>query len=192
MDSLLPYDGELVLIDDFFSDAEANIYFNKLVSEIKWANDEVVMFGKKLLLSRKMAFYGDNNVSYIYSKIQRKALVWNSDLIEIKRKIELKSQNQFNSCLLNYYLDGTEGMGWHSDDEKELGVNPVIASLSLGAERKFVFKHKVTHDKVEVFLKHGSLLLMRGSIQHHWLHGLPKSKKIQRPRINLTFRMIMG
>ncbi len=190
MNSLLPFDGELFLIDDFLSEERANIYFEKLADNINWVNDEVVMFGKKLVLSRKMAFYGDNNVSYIYSKIQRKALEWNSDLVEIKSKVELKSQDGFNSCLLNYYHDGNEGMGWHSDDEKELGINPVIASLSLGTERKFLFKHKLTHAKVEVVLKHGSLMLMRGSIQHHWLHSLPKSKKIQKPRINLTFRKI--
>lgn len=191
-DTILPYDGELILVDDFLSKNEADAYFMSLSNEVNWMNDEVMMFGKKLILSRKMALFGDSDLSYKYSKVEHKAQFWNLDLLTLKKQIEEKTQCVFNTCLLNYYHHGNEGMGWHSDDEKELGINPIIASVSLGAERKFMYKHKVSNEKVELYLKHGSLLLMKGTTQHHWLHSLPKSKKISEPRINLTFRKIMG
>jgi alkylated DNA repair dioxygenase AlkB len=186
--SILPYDGEAMMYPDFIDDAR--VLFQLLSNEINWKQDEVMMFGKKLILQRKTAFYSDNEISYTYSHIQKKGLPWTKLLLQIKERIEGDFNLKFNACLLNYYHHGNESMGWHSDNEIELGINPVIASLSLGAERSFQFKHKLNKCKQSVKLNSGSLLIMKGSTQHHWLHCLPKSKKIQKPRINLTFRFI--
>ncbi len=135
-----------------------------------------------------VAWYGDQEYAYSYSNITKQALVWTPQLLEIKNKVEQVCGSAFNSCLLNLYHDGNEGMSWHSDNEKAMGKNTAIASLSLGAQRKFAFKHKATKQTTDVILQTGSLLLMKGATQTHWLHSLPKSKKITTPRINLTFR----
>jgi alkylated DNA repair dioxygenase AlkB len=127
---------------------------------------------------------------YTYSSTTKRALAWTTELSELKQIIEGYAGTKFNSCLLNLYHNGNEGMGWHSDDEKPLGKNNTIASLSFGAERKFSFKHKQTKQTVSVVLEHGSLLVMKGATQSNWLHSLPKSKNITQPRINLTFRTI--
>jgi alkylated DNA repair dioxygenase AlkB len=190
--SILPYDGEAILYPTFIHIDELSNLFQQMSDEIDWKQDEVMMFGKKLILRRKSAFYSDHGISYTYSHIQKKGLPWTNHLLEIKQKIESEFNLKFNACLLNYYHDGSESMGWHSDDEVELGTNPVIASLSLGAERSFQFKHKLNKHKQSVKLNSGSLLIMKGSTQHHWLHSLPKSLKIKTPRINLTFRFIQS
>ena len=149
------------------------------------------MFGKTIITKRKVAWYGDQPYEYTYSHVTKSALPWTPALQRIKNKVEEVSCDTYNSCLLNLYHDGSEGMSWHSDDEKELKPEGAIASVSLGAERKFVLKHKQSAEKVEVFLHHGSLLVMKGETQTHWVHRLPPTKKVNTPRINLTFRTII-
>jgi alkylated DNA repair dioxygenase AlkB len=146
------------------------------------------MFGKKIITNRKVALYADNTTTYTYSKQTKQALAWTPELLQLKRIIETKTAQTFNMCLLNLYHHGKESMGWHSDNESELQANGSIASLSLGAERKFMFKHKESKKIITINLAHGSLLLMKGTIQQHWLHQLPAMAKVEAPRINLTFR----
>jgi alkylated DNA repair dioxygenase AlkB len=172
--------------------AEANSFFHGLMKNIPWENDQHIIFGKRIVTKRKMAWFGDEAFAYTYSQVTRTALPWSNHLMELKSLVENNSGETYNSCLLNLYHAGEEGMGWHSDDEKELKKDGAIASLSLGAERKFQFKHKRTNDQVDVFLEHGSMLLMKGAVQTHWLHRLPPTKKVLNPRINLTFRTIVN
>jgi alkylated DNA repair dioxygenase AlkB len=170
---------------------QANEYFDSLLQNIPWKNDEVVVFGKRIVTKRKTAWYGDSNYVYIYSNTIKQALPWTRELVNLKQIVENLSNTKFNSCLLNLYHNGNEGMGWHSDDEKSIEDNSTIASVSLGAERKFSFKHKQTNKTISVLLEHGSLLLMKEATQKNWLHSLPKSSKITLPRINLTFRRMV-
>ena len=170
---------------------QANEYFDSLLQNIPWKNDEVVVFGKRIVTKRKTAWYGDSNYVYIYSNTIKQALPWTRELVSLKQIIENVSNTKFNSCLLNLYHDGNEGMGWHSDDENSIEDNSSIASVSLGAERKFSFKHKQSNKTISVLLEHGSLLLMKDATQKNWLHSLPKSSKITLPRINLTFRRMV-
>jgi len=170
---------------------EANGYLYSLLQNIPWKNDEVVVFGKHILTKRKTAWYGDSNYVYIYSNTVKEALPRSRKLVNLKQIVEKLSNTKFNSCLLNLYHDGNEGMGWHSDDEKSIEEYSTIASVSFGAERKFSFKHKQSNKIISVLLEHGSLLLMKEPTQKNWLHSLPKSKKITLPRINLTFRRIV-
>ena len=162
-----------------------------LLNGIEWKNDEVVIYGKRIVTKRKVAWYGDKAFEYKYSNISRTALPWTRELFELKTIVETISNESYNSCLLNLYHDGYEGMGWHSDDEKDMKKDGAIASLSLGADRKFAFKHKQDKQSVYMLLEHGSLLLMKGEVQSHWLHSLPKTSKVLKPRINLTFRTIV-
>jgi alkylated DNA repair dioxygenase AlkB len=161
-----------------------------LSQNIVWENDEAVIFGKHIVAKRKVAWYGDSNYLYTYSNTTKQALAWTTELLDLKQIVEGLTETKFNSCLLNLYHNGNEGIAWHSDDEKSLGENSTIASLSFGAERKFYFKHKQTKQMISLVLEHGSLLIMKDATQTNWLHSLPKSKKITRPRINLTFRTI--
>jgi alkylated DNA repair dioxygenase AlkB len=171
---------------------EADRYFDLLLQSISWRNDEAVIFGKHIVTKRKVAWYGDSDYLYTYSNTTKQALAWTKELSDLKQVVEeLAAGIKFNSCLLNLYHNGNEGVAWHSDDEKSLGKNTTIASLSFGAERKFSFKHKQTKQTVSLVLEHGSLLIMKDATQRNWLHSLPKSKKITRPRISLTFRTIM-
>lgn len=190
-DNLLPYDGEVIYIKNVLNKIQSNQYFQTLLDEIKWENDEVMMFGKKIITRRKVAWYGTKAFNYKYSKINKQALIFPTILLEIQQLIEHLCKENFNSCLLNLYHDGTEGMGWHSDNEKELKPNGVIASLSFGADRLFQFKHKVTNEIVNIVLEDASVLIMKGTTQNHWLHSLPVKRKIKLPRINLTFRTII-
>ena len=167
------------------------IYTN-LFNKIAWEQDQIIMFGKPITTKRKVAFYADNHIDYTYSSVKKKGLTWTPELLEIKNLIESHTGAIYNACLLNLYHTGEEGMGWHSDDEKEIIVNSSIASLSIGAERKFAFKHKATKETVSVMLENGSLLEMKGSIQQNWWHSLPKTKKVGAPRINLTFRQMQS
>lgn len=167
------------------------IYTN-LFNKIAWQQDQIIMFGKPITTKRKVAFYADNHIDYTYSSVKKKSLPWTPELLEIKNLIESHTGAKYNACLLNLYHTGDEGMGWHSDDEKEIMVNSSIASLSIGAERKFAFKHKATKETVSVMLENGSLLEMKGSIQQNWWHSLPKTKKVGVPRINLTFRQMQS
>ncbi|WP_229723865.1 alpha-ketoglutarate-dependent dioxygenase AlkB family protein [Chryseobacterium sp.] len=188
--NLLPQDGTVLYFGKVLDRAQADEYYEKLLTGIVWKNDEAVIFGKKILTKRKVAWYGDEGFEYTYSKSTKTALAWTNDLLELKKIAEQKTGETFNSCLLNLYHSGEEGMAYHSDGEKDLKKNGAIASLTLGAERKFSFKHKTTGQKVELVLEHGSLLVMKDQTQSFWLHRLPPTKKISAPRINLTFRTI--
>ena len=183
-------DGIATYTDSLIPKEKSELFLLQLSKNIQWKNDESVMFGKHYITRRKTAWYGDQPFCYTYSKIKRTALPWTNELLEIKHIVENNESTKFNSCLLNLYHDGDDGMGWHSDNEKELEKNGVIASVSLGAERKFSFKHKSNKEKIDLILGSGSLLVMKEQIQTHWVHQLPKSKKITEPRINLTFRTI--
>tara|TARA_Y100000748_G_scaffold297280_1_gene291094 strand:+ start:122 stop:742 length:621 start_codon:yes stop_codon:yes gene_type:complete len=188
--TIINKDGLAIYIDSLIPKEKSELFLLQLSKNIQWKNDESVIFGKHYITRRKTAWYGDQPFCYTYSKIKRTALPWTDELLEIKHIVENYEAVKFNSCLLNFYHDGDDGMGWHSDNEKELKKNGVIASVSLGVERKFSFKHKRTEEKIHLMLKNGSLLVMKGQIQNNWMHQLPKSKKIREPRINLTFRAI--
>ena len=188
--NLLPKDGTVNYYGKVLTSKEANQYFDMLIHNILWKNDEVVIFGKHIVTKRKAAWYGDSDYLYTYSNTTKQALAWTKELSELKQIVEKLAGAKFNSCLLNLYHNGDEGMGWHSDDEESLGKNNTIASLSLGAERKFLFKHKQSKQTVSLVLEHGSLLIMKDATQANWLHSLPKSKNVTQPRINLTFRTI--
>jgi alkylated DNA repair dioxygenase AlkB len=189
--NLLRKDGTVNYYRNVLTHNEANRYFDLLLQNILWRNDEAVIFGKHIVAKRKVAWYGDSDYLYTYSNTTKQALVWTKELSDLKQRVEEVTGTKFNSCLLNLYHNGDEGIAWHSDDEKPLGENSIIASLSFGAERKFSFKHKHTKQTISVVLEHGSLLIMKDATQTNWLHSLPKSKKITRPRINLTFRTIV-
>lgn len=189
--NLLPCDGDVRYYGSILDSKSANHYFDQLLKTILWEHDQTVIFGKLIVTKRKVAWYGDEPFNYTYSKTTKSALPWTKELLELKQIIENKSGETFNSCLLNLYHSGEEGMSWHSDDEKDLKKNGAIASLSLGATRKFAFKHKVSRQTVSVVLENGSLLIMKGRTQSNWLHRLPPTKKISTPRINLTFRTIV-
>ena len=166
----------------------AAVYMERLLAGIEWRNDEAVIFGRHIVTRRKVAWYGDRAYPYTYSGIMREALPWTADLLALKALTEDLTGVGYNSCLLNLYHNGEEGMAWHSDDEKELAPGGAIASLSFGAERRFLFRHKGTKQIVETMLAPGSLLVMRGTTQQRWLHSLPKTARVTRPRVNLTFR----
>ncbi len=188
--NLLPKDGEVYYFGRIFNPKTAQDYFENLLISIPWQNDEVVIFGKHIITKRKTAFYGSSPFEYKYSNIPRVALQWTETLETIKTKVEEVTKEKYNACLLNLYHNGEENMGWHTDDESTLIRNGSIASLSFGAERKFVFKHKLQKEKIEILLESGSLLEMKGVTQNHWLHRLPPTKKVKSPRINLTFRQM--
>ena len=192
MQNLLPQDGVVHYYGTIISSDEADLYFTQLLNNIAWQQDQLVLFGKHITTKRKVAWYGDQPYAYTYSYKTKHALPWSPILLDIKNIIEKKANTSFNSCLLNLYHDGSEAMGWHSDNEKELKPSGDIASVSFGAERKFSFKHKVTKQTIGQVLEHGSLLMMKENTQSFWLHSLPKSKKIYKPRINLTFRTIIN
>lgn len=189
--NLLPYDGVADYYGKVMKQSEALHYYDRLMNTIEWRNDEAVIFGRHIITKRKVAWYGDGNFSYTYSKITRHALAWTKELLELKQIAENLTGASFNSCLLNLYHNGDEGVAWHSDDEKTLAPNGAIASLTFGAERKFSFRHKKTKETTSVLLESGSLLVMKDETQTAWLHSLPKSKKVTTPRINLTFRTMV-
>ena len=189
-ESLLPKDGTVIYYGTVLSQREANNYYNVLLNTIEFKNDQAIIFGKLITTKRKVAWYAEKPFSYQYSKITKTALPFTKELLALKEIVEKETKETYNSCLLNLYHDGSEGMAWHSDGEKDLKKNGAIASLSFGAARKFGFKHKETKETVYKILEHGSLLVMKDQTQTHWLHRLPPTKKIHRPRINLTFRTI--
>jgi alkylated DNA repair dioxygenase AlkB len=189
--NLLPCDGTVNYFGPILDTSEARRYYEAFLNDIPWKNDEAVIFGKHIITARKVAWYGDSNFSYTYSGTTKQALVWTAELATLKEKLENLCGAVFNSCLLNLYHNGDEGMSWHSDDEKSLARNSCIASVSLGAEREFRFKHKRLNEKVSVLLESGSLLVMKDATQSHWLHSIPKTKKVRTPRINLTFRTML-
>src|SRR3984893_16757958 len=191
--NLLPYDGIVNYFGPILSSCEAQDYLQALLTTIPWKNDEAVICGEHVVTARKVAWYGDSEYSYTYSGTTKIALPWTAELRALKEQVEDKAGCLFNSCLCNLYHDGSEGMGWHSDDEKALGKDTAIASLTLGAERKFSLRHKRAREiePISLQLEDGSLLVMKGATQANWQHTVPKSAKITRPRINLTFRSIV-
>jgi len=191
-ENLLPQDGTVNYYGKIVTAQEADIYLDHLLNQVDWKRDEAIIHGKKIVTKRKVAWYGDKQFKYTYSNTTKQALPWSSDLLKLKGLVEKHTNESFNSCLLNLYHDGTEGMAWHSDAEKDLKKNGYIGSLSFGAERKFAFKHKQTGQIVPIILQHGSLLVMKGTTQSHWLHRLPPTRKITTPRVNLTFRTIVN
>lgn len=184
-------DADVIYYPNFLNTNEADKYFKSLIDSINWRQDKITVYGKTHLQPRLTAFYADNKSTYKYSNIIMNPYPFEGFLLEIKNKIETELKIKFTSCLANLYRDGSDSNGWHADDEKELGVNPIIVSISLGAERLFHLKHKTDKSqKIKLNLKHGSLLLMQGETQHNWLHQIPKTKKDIGKRINLTFRII--
>ncbi|PVY44237.1 alpha-ketoglutarate-dependent dioxygenase AlkB family protein [Pontibacter virosus] len=183
-------EAEVYYAPNFFSKDESNLYLQQLTEEVAWQQEEIKMFGKQLPLPRLTAWYGDKG--YTYSGLYNAPQPWLPILLELKKRIEAASGDRYNSVLLNYYRHGQDSMGWHADDEKSLG--PGIASVSFGGERGFAFRHRKRKDlpTVKLTLQHGSLLLMQGTTQQHWHHQLPKTSRPIAPRINLTFRTIMG
>ena len=191
-ENLLPKDGIVKYYGAILSWESADEYFKRLLKSIDWNHDEVRIAGKRLTTKRKVAWHGDHPFEYSYSGTSKTAQAWTTELLELKSLVEEKSGETFNSCLLNLYHDGSEGMSWHSDAEKALKKNGAIGSLSLGAERKFSFKHKTTKETTSMILEHGSFLTMQGTTQTFWQHCLPPTKKVNAPRINLTFRSFVG
>jgi len=190
--NILPNDGTVNYYGKVMKKKEADNYYNKLLANIEWKNDIAVIFGKRIETKRKVAWYGDAAFEYTYSNNTKLAIPWTKELLELKALVEQRTKETFNSCLLNLYHSGNEGMAWHSDGEKDLKKNGAIASLSFGAERKFAFKHKETKETISLILENGSLLVMKDKTQLNWLHRLPPTKKIYSPRINLTFRTIIS
>ena len=186
-------DGEIWLMRNFLNQKEAGKYFEILYSTIHFKLEQVKYYGKIFQVPRKTAWYGYEGLNYSYSGIKRSPEQWTKELMELKLKIEaVMPGHEFNSVLLNLYRDGNDKVGWHADDEREFGRNPTIASLSLGATRRFDIKHRTDHDLSYKFeLTPGSLIVMTGTMQHHWLHQVPAQKKVTKPRINLTFRKIL-
>ena len=188
--NLLPKDGTVNYYGKLFTNAVAKNYLEAFLTSIEWKNDEAIIFGKHIITKRKVAWYADTNFNYTYSNTTKKALNWTKELLELKLIVEEKTGTGYNSCLLNLYHDGSEGMAWHSDAEKDLKKNGAIASVSFGAERKFSFKHKLTKETVSLLLENGSLLVMKDNTQTNWLHRLPPATRVTQPRVNLTFRTI--
>lgn len=187
---VLAKDGQAEYLSDFYDPAACAHLFESLLNSVAWEADRIQMFGKLIITSRKVAWFGDPGCRYTYSGVPKSPLSWTKELLQIKQRLEQKTGYSYNSCLLNLYHAGNEAMGWHSDDEKELDSSVPIASLSLGAQRKFAFRHKQDKTTCSLFLENGSLLMMHPPIQEHWHHALLKTQIPIGPRINLTFRKI--
>ena len=190
--NLLPCDGEVYYYGSVLTHQQADAYFNEFFNNIEWRHDEATYFGKHYVTKRKVAWYGEKDFEYTYSNNTKRALPWTPKLLGLKQKVEEITQETYNSCLLNLYHSGEEGMAWHSDGESDLKKHGAIASVSLGAERKFGFKHKNSKETIWLPLAHGSLLVMKGTTQDYWMHRLPTTKKINTARVNLTFRTIVN
>jgi alkylated DNA repair dioxygenase AlkB len=188
--NLLPFDGVTNYHGIILDQEQCAFFYQKLMDTIQFKNDEAIIFGKKIITKRKVAWYGSSEFSYTYSKITKTATIFTKELLALKAIVEKESGETYNSCLLNLYHSGEEGMGYHSDGEKMLKKNGAIASLSLGVARKFSFKHKENKQRIDVILENGSLLVMKKGTQTNWLHRLPPTKKVNTPRINLTFRTV--
>ena len=188
--NLIKHDGIVDYYGGLLTASQADSYYENLLDSIVWKNDRAIIYGKEIITKRKIAWYGERPFNYTYSNTTKKALPWTQELLELKSLAEEKTQESYNSCLLNLYHNGKEGMAWHSDAEKDLKHNAAICSLSLGAERKFCFKHKQSKEVVSLVLNHGSCLVMKGTTQKNWLHRLPPTSRQMNARINLTFRTI--
>ncbi|NER12274.1 alpha-ketoglutarate-dependent dioxygenase AlkB [Leptobacterium flavescens] len=184
--------GRIDYYSNFFNPEESLRLFDTLLDQTEWRQDDIKLFGKTYPQPRLTALYGNNAKTYTYSGITMHPLPFTEELLKIKKKVEAVSKKDFTTCLLNLYRDGQDSNGWHADNEPELGKNPVIASVSFGAQRWFHLKHRTDKAlKTKLLLENGSLLLMKGETQHHWLHQVPKTKKQIGARINLTFRTIV-
>ncbi|WP_411895436.1 alpha-ketoglutarate-dependent dioxygenase AlkB family protein [Winogradskyella sp. A2] len=185
--------AELIYIPDFFSKQEADYFLKGIFENTNWQHDNITVFGKTYKQPRLTALFGESNQPYGYSNITMYPKPFTEDLLTIKRKVETLSKTTFNTVLINLYRDGNDSNGWHADNEKELGRNPIIASISLGEERPFHFKHRtIKEERHKIMLDHGSLLIMKGEMQHYWLHQIAKTKRNISPRINLTFRKLIN
>lgn len=192
--NILPTDGEVNYYGEIMTLSDSDYYFERLLNSITWRCDQALVFGKIIETKRKVAWCADTvdgkPFSYRYSGVTKYSIPFTEELLILKQLVEQHTNESYNSCLLNLYHSGEEGMAWHSDGETDLKKHGAIASLSFGAERKFAFKHKLSKEVVSLQLKPGSLLVMKGTTQQHWLHRLPPTKKVFEPRINLTFRTI--
>lgn len=191
MNNLLPVDGEAVLYPALFTREESGRYLQLLQETISWKQEPVILFGKTIMQPRLTAWYGDEGKIYSYSGITMQPQPWTDALLAIKTRVEAVAGHYFNSALMNFYRNGQDSMGWHRDNESSLGPNPVIGSVSFGAEREFQFRHYMNRSlKRSVLLTHGSVLIMAGATQHFWQHAIPKTAKPLGARINITFRKI--
>lgn len=193
---VLPHGGSARLLARVLTTDEADETFRLLLDEVPWQSHDLFLFGRKVTEPRLSAWIGDDGVSYTYSGVPRTPIPWTSTLDVLRRLCESRLDTlfptiKFNSVLANLYRSGDDSMGWHADDEPELGPNPVIASLSFGDERRFDFKHKASGDSVSILLPHGSLLVMSGETQMYWKHRIARTKSSKAPRINLTFRFVL-
>lgn len=189
--NLAPFDGELYWLRQFYDSADADSYFQQLYQSLDWQQEQLFIYGRWMNVPRLMAWYGDSGARYRYSGVDHQPQAWISVLAELRTNVEAACGHGFNSVLANLYRDGRDSMGCHADDEKELGRNPLIASLSFGDSRLLRFKHLKTGQKLDIELGHGDLLVMAGELQHHWRHELPKTRQLKQARINLTFRRIV-
>jgi alkylated DNA repair dioxygenase AlkB len=189
-ETIMIQNGGYIYVPNFFNKEISDLYFNALLDEIDWKQESMNMYGKTINFPRLTAWYGDNDKPYTFSGITLSPKKWTKSLLDIKKQIEPKAQTNFNSVLLNLYRNGEDSISWHTDAEKELGLNPIIASVNFGATRKFQMRHMNTKEKIELLLTHGSLLVMKGELQHFWQHQVPKTKQAVKQRINLTFRVI--
>lgn len=190
--NLAPYDGELYLLRNFYPAATADEYFRVLYHSLAWQSEQLLIYGRRLNVPRLMAWYGDAGAHYRYSGVDHEPLPWTTELEALRTDVQTLCLQPFNSVLANLYRDGRDSMGCHADDEKELGQNPLIASLSFGETRLLRFRHPPSGSKLDMDLNHGDLLIMAGQLQHHWRHELPKTRKAKQARINLTFRRIVS
>lgn len=188
--SVVLQNGEYIYYPNFIDSPTAYYYLEAFKNNIEWKQESMNMYGKQVLFPRLTAWYGENDKPYSFSGIKLNPNAWSNELIEIKKIIEPECKVEFNSVLLNLYRDGNDSISWHTDAEKELGKNPIIASVNFGVERKFQIRHNETQETHTILLKHGSLLIMKGELQHFWKHQVPKQKAVLKERINLTFRVI--
>lgn len=188
--NLVPFDGKLYWLQQFYGSADADSYFQQLHQSLNWQQEQLFIYGRWLNVPRLMAWYGDAEAHYRYSGVNHQPQAWTSVLAELRSNVETACGHGFNSVLANLYRDGRDSMGCHADDEKELGRNPLIASLSFGDSRLLRFKHRSTGQKLDIELGHGDLLVMAGELQYHWRHELPKTRRSKQARVNLTFRRI--
>lgn len=184
------HDGAFLHAQEFLKKQESDSYFKELKDKIDWQQEKMKIYGKELSFPRLTAWYGDEGKNYSFSGLTLKPKPWTDSLRELKNRVEVKTGSTFNSVLLNRYRDGNDSISWHQDDEKDLGIDPIIASLNFGATRTFQLRHLQTKEKINIELRHGSLFVMLGMLNHHWQHQVPKTKKTVDERINLTFRHI--
>ncbi len=185
--------AEVLYYPHFFTKEESDTFFADLLAHIHWSHDDITIFGKKMKVPRLQAWYGDTDKPYRYSGMLLTPHAWTDTLLAIKKRIEIATQTEYTSVLINQYRDGKDSVGWHADDEPSLGINATIASVSLGATRKFRFRYTTNHAlKTQAMLTHGSLVMMQGETQHYWQHEVPKTSQKTDIRINLTFRKMIG